>query len=107
MKGLLTLLGVMLGSWLLINLLGAVIIGALARFLLPGKDKVGWFTTILIGFLGGIVANLVAHLAGWVPWGKNTGILGSLLGAIGLLLLHRVWAMSRKSGSSSGAAPAK
>jgi uncharacterized membrane protein YeaQ/YmgE (transglycosylase-associated protein family) len=100
MKGAFAFLGVILSSWLLLNLLGALVIGALARFLLPGKDKVGWFTTIGVGFLGGIVANLVAHLAGWVPWGKNSGILGSLLGAMGLLLLHRVWAMNRKGPSS-------
>jgi uncharacterized membrane protein YeaQ/YmgE (transglycosylase-associated protein family) len=96
MKGAIAFLGVILSSWLLMNLLGALVIGAIARFLLPGKDKVGWFTTICVGFLGGIAANIVAHLAGWVPWGKNTGILGSLLGAMGLLLLHRIWAMNRK-----------
>jgi uncharacterized membrane protein YeaQ/YmgE (transglycosylase-associated protein family) len=104
MKALLALLGLMFGSWMLWNLLGALIVGAIARMLLPGKDKVGWFTTILVGFLGGMVANVVAHLAGWVPAGKNTGILGSLLGAMGLLLLHRLWAMSR-SGSATPAKP--
>jgi uncharacterized membrane protein YeaQ/YmgE (transglycosylase-associated protein family) len=96
MNSFFTLMGAMLGSWLVLNLLGALVIGALARYLLPGKDKVGWFTTIGVGFLGGIVANIVAHLAGWVPWGKNSGILGSLLGAMGLLLLHRLWTLAKK-----------
>lgn len=96
MNSFFTLMGAMLGSWLVLNLLGALVIGALARYLLPGKDKVGWFTTIGVGFLGGIVANIVAHLAGWVPWGKNSGILGSLLGAMGLLLLHRAWTLAKK-----------
>ena len=105
MKGPFELLGMMLGTWLLLNLAGAIVIGAAARYLLPGKDKVGWLTTIGVGFLGGIVANIVAHFAGWVPWGKNSGILGSLVGAMGLLLLHRVWAMTRK-GSPSPPSPA-
>ncbi len=97
MNTLLAAIGLMFGSWLFLNLAGAVIVGALARMLLPGKDKVGWLTTIGVGFLGGIVANLVAHVAGWVPWGENSGILGSQLGAMGLLLLHRVWATRRGS----------
>jgi uncharacterized membrane protein YeaQ/YmgE (transglycosylase-associated protein family) len=96
MDSLSKLMSAMLGSWLVLNLLGALAIGALARFLLPGKDKVGWLTTIGVGFLGGIAANFVAHLAGWVPPGKNSGLLGSLLGAMALLLLHRVWVMARK-----------
>lgn len=104
MKGLLALLGLMLSTWMLWNLLGALIVGAVARFLLPGRDQVGWFTTLLVGFLGGIVANIVAHLLGLVPWGKNTGILGSVIGAMGLLLLHRVWAL-RRGGTASGATP--
>ena len=106
MKGLLALLGLMFGTWMLWNLLGALIVGAIARMLLPGKDKVGWFTTILVGFLGGMVANVVAHLAGWVPWGKNAGILGSLIGAMGLLLLHRMWATSRSSSTNPPSPPA-
>jgi len=93
--GLAALFGGAILLWLLWNLLGAVIVGALARFLLPGKDRVGWFTTIAVGFLGGIVANIVGQVAGWVPWGKSVGLIGSLLGAIGLLLAHRVWVMKR------------
>ena len=36
----------LLGTWLIINLIGAMIVGALARAILPGKDKVGWPLTI-------------------------------------------------------------
>ncbi len=93
--GLLALAGGALLMWILMNLLGALIVGAIARFLLPGKDKVGWFTTIVVGFLGGIVADIVGHLAGWVPAGKRVGLLGSIIGAIVLLAAHRLWAMSR------------
>ncbi len=103
--GLLALAGGALMLWVLMNLLGALIVGAIARFLLPGKDKVGWFTTIVVGFLGGIVADIVAHVAGWVPAGRRVGLLGSIVGAIALLAVHRVWSMSRggrKGGSGNG-----
>ena len=102
--GLAALAGGAIALWLLSNLLGALIVGAIARFLLPGKDKVGWFTTIAIGFLGGVVANIVGKLMHWVPPGKNVGLLGSILGALALLILHRVWSMA-KGGKKSGGSP--
>lgn len=93
--GLAGLFGTAILLWFLWNLLGAVIVGALARYLLPGKDKVGWFTTIAIGFLGGLLANIVGHLVGWIPWGRNAGPIGAILGAMVLLLAHRVWLMRK------------
>jgi uncharacterized membrane protein YeaQ/YmgE (transglycosylase-associated protein family) len=94
--GLAALFGTAILLWFFWNLLGAVIVGALARYLLPGKDKVGWLTTIAIGFLGGILANIVGHLVGLIPWGRNAGFIGSVLGAMALLLAHRVWVMTKK-----------
>lgn len=104
MNTLLAAIGLMFGWWLLMNLAGALVVGAFARLLLPGKDKVGWPTTIGVGFLGGMVANVVAHVAGWVPWGQNTGIVGSLVGAMALLLAHRIWRGSRPANAAPPAA---
>lgn len=93
--GLAALLGAGLLMWFFMNLLGALLVGAIARFVIPGKEKVGWFTTIAVGFLGGLVANVVGKLAGWVPAGKNVGLLGSILGAIVLLLAYRLWSAAK------------
>lgn len=98
--GLVALLGAGLLMWFVMNLLGALLVGAIARFVIPGREKVGWFTTIAVGFLGGIVANIVGKLAGWVPPGKNVGLLGSIVGAIVLLLAHRAWTAA-KAGKSA------
>jgi uncharacterized membrane protein YeaQ/YmgE (transglycosylase-associated protein family) len=92
-------------TWLIINLIGALIVGAIARALLPGKDKVGWFTTILIGFLGGILGRIVAFLVGWHHLGWLRGFAVSVVGAIVLLAAHRVWT-SIKSKRPSAAAGA-
>ena len=91
MKALLAALAALAGGWLLLNLLGALLVGAIARAVLPGKDKVGWFTTIAIGFLGGILGKVVAYLTGWHKLGWVRGFCVSVLGAIVLLIAHRIW----------------
>ena len=87
----------LIGLWFLINLIGATIVGALARRLLPGKDQVGWFMTILIGFLGGMIGKAVAWFCGYRQLGWFGGFVVSVLGAIGLLVLHRIWSAVKKN----------
>ena len=95
MKALLALLGTAVFGWLLINLIGALLVGAIARAILPGRDRVGWFTTIAVGFLGGIVGKVAAFAIGWRHLGIVKGFAVSVLGAIVLLVAHRIWAASR------------
>lgn len=95
MKSLLAALAVFAGGWLLINLIGALLVGAIARAALPGKDKVGWFTTVLIGFLGGILGKIVAYLVGWHRLGWIRGFVVSVVGAVVLLIAHRIWRSSK------------
>jgi len=91
MKGLLGTLGAVVIGWFIINLIGALLVGALARRILPGKDSIGWFQTIAVGFLGGILGKVLAFVAGY----HHLGIIGqfavSVCGAIVLLVAHRVW----------------
>lgn len=67
-----------------------LIAGAIARFLVPGPDPMGWAGTIILGivgsFVGGFLANLL--LGGQVAI-SPTGIIGSIIGAIVVLLLWR------------------
>jgi uncharacterized membrane protein YeaQ/YmgE (transglycosylase-associated protein family) len=66
-----------------------LIVGALARFLLPGRQSMGLFSTALVGvvgsFLGGTVGTLLA--GGNLERPVATGWIGSVLGTIALLLL--------------------
>jgi uncharacterized membrane protein YeaQ/YmgE (transglycosylase-associated protein family) len=87
------------GGWLLINVIGALLVGALAREILPGKDKVSWLQTIVIGFLGGIVGKVVAFMIGWRHLGIIGGFSVSVLGAFVLLLAHRLWRASKSAGT--------
>lgn len=75
-------------SWILMGL----IVGVLAKFIMPGKDPGGFIVTILIGIAGAFVGG---YLGSFLGLGAFTGFnLGSLLlavgGAIILLILYRV-----------------
>jgi uncharacterized membrane protein YeaQ/YmgE (transglycosylase-associated protein family) len=74
-------------SWLVLGL----VVGALARLLLPGRDSMGCLGTILLGVLGSFVGGAVASLIDTGELAlRASGFLGSLLGAIGVLLLRRL-----------------
>ena len=101
MKSLLALFAAFAGVWFLFNLLGALITGAIARALLPGRDRVGWFTTIGVGFVGGMAGKILAWIIGWRHLNWLTGFGVSIVGAMILLIVHRMMT----AGKSSGTAP--
>ena len=74
-------------SWLLFGL----VIGAIAKWLMPGKDPGGFFVTILIGIAGAMVGGFVGALLGFGGVsGFNLGsIVLAVLGALLLLWLYR------------------
>lgn len=90
MKALLALFATVIGGWIIVNLIGALIVGAIARAILPGKDRVSWAMTILIGFVGGIVGKLFFAIMRWYS-GFPMGFVASVLGAFALLIAHRAW----------------
>ncbi len=77
---------------LIVWILFGAIVGIVARFLVPGADPMGWIGTILLGivgsFAGGFMAQLLFHGAVAFP-PPTTGWIGSIIGAIVVLLLWR------------------
>jgi uncharacterized membrane protein YeaQ/YmgE (transglycosylase-associated protein family) len=71
-------------------IVAGLVVGALARLLLPGPDPVGCLGTILIGiggsFVGGLLASLIFE--GDLQL-RPAGLIGSVIGAMLLLLLRR------------------
>ena len=67
-----------------------LIVGALAKLIMPGKDPGGVFVTMLLGIGGALVAGVVGRLLGLYTPGQRTGFIMSTLGAIMLLALYRV-----------------
>ena len=66
------------------------IVGALAKFVMPGKDPGGFIVTTLLGIAGALVAKYVGQAIGWYQEGQRAGFIASLLGAIILLLIYRM-----------------
>jgi uncharacterized membrane protein YeaQ/YmgE (transglycosylase-associated protein family) len=67
-----------------------LVVGAVAKLLMPGKDPGGWIVTMLLGLAGSFVAGYLGRLAGWYHEGQSAGFIMSVLGAILLLFLYRV-----------------
>jgi uncharacterized membrane protein YeaQ/YmgE (transglycosylase-associated protein family) len=87
MSAILAVLGTVVGAWIIINLIGALIVGTIAKAILPGKENVSWFMTIVIGFLGGIVGKIIFGLLGWST-GIFMGFIASICGAFILLIIY-------------------
>jgi uncharacterized membrane protein YeaQ/YmgE (transglycosylase-associated protein family) len=78
------------------TLIVGLIVGALARFVMPGEQKMGWIMTILLGIGGSFVAELIGRTLGWYKGGDAAGWIMSVLGAV--LLLFVVQKLRANSG---------
>ena len=68
-----------------------LVVGALAKLFMPGKDPGGIIVTSLLGIGGSFVAGAIGRSLGWYRAGINgPGIIASILGAMLLLFLYRV-----------------
>lgn len=72
---------------LLLCLIGLVI-GAVAKLLMPGKDPGGWFVTILLGIAGSWIGGFAMKLLGIVSVAAE--LVAAVLGAMLLLAVHRL-----------------
>jgi len=67
-----------------------LIIGIVAKFLMPGKDPGGIIITMLLGIAGSFLAHYIGSAAGWYREGEPAGFIASVVGAIVLLLIYRM-----------------
>lgn len=68
-----------------------LIVGALAKLFMPGKDPGGFIVTMLIGIAGSFIAGFLGRAAGWYTEANaGPGIIASIIGAMFLLLLYRL-----------------
>ena len=64
-----------------------LIVGALARFVLPGEQKMGWILTCLLGIGGSVLAGFAGRALGWYVDGEPSGWFASVIGALALLFI--------------------
>ena len=65
-----------------------LLVGFIAKILKPGKDPGGFIITILIGIAGSFIATFLGRTMGWYAGNQTAGIIGSVVGAIILLILY-------------------
>lgn len=67
-----------------------LLIGVVAKFLMPGKDPAGCIITIILGILGATVATYIGQALGWYIVGEPAGFIASVFGAMLLLFVYRL-----------------
>jgi uncharacterized membrane protein YeaQ/YmgE (transglycosylase-associated protein family) len=83
-----------------VGILGTIIVGlivgAVAKLLMPGKDPGGFIVTILLGIAGALVATYLGQALNLYAAGEPAGFIGGVIGAMILLLLYRLIAKRRE-----------
>jgi uncharacterized membrane protein YeaQ/YmgE (transglycosylase-associated protein family) len=79
-------------GWMLFG----VIVGAVAKLLMPGRDPGGFIVTMLIGIVGSLIGGFVGRALGFYgPENTGAGFFMSIIGAILLLWLYRLLVVRR------------
>jgi uncharacterized membrane protein YeaQ/YmgE (transglycosylase-associated protein family) len=75
--------------WVLGWMLFGLIVGIIAKLVMPGRDPGGIFVTMLIGIVGAVLGGFVGRAVGWYQPGEPAGFFMATLGAILLLFIYR------------------
>ena len=77
------------------TLLIGLLVGIVAKALMPGRDPGGFIITALIGIAGAFMAHFIGRQMGWYSDAQPAGFIASVVGAIILLALYRMVAGRR------------
>jgi uncharacterized membrane protein YeaQ/YmgE (transglycosylase-associated protein family) len=75
--------------WILGWMVFGLVIGALAKLLMPGRDPGGMVVTMLLGVAGALLGGFVGRMIGWYGPDDPAGFLMALLGSVLLLVIYR------------------
>ena len=64
------------------------VIGLIAKLVHPGKENMGFITTILLGIAGSFLAGIIGEAIGWYKAGEGAGFIASVIVAIILLVVY-------------------
>ena len=67
-----------------------LVVGVIAKLVMPGKDPGGIVVTILLGVAGAFVGSFIGRALGWYAAGDGAGFIMSTLGAVLLLAVYRM-----------------
>jgi uncharacterized membrane protein YeaQ/YmgE (transglycosylase-associated protein family) len=72
-------------GWILFGL----IVGVVAKLLMPGRDPGGMIVTILLGIVGALIGGVLGRLLGWYGESDPVGFIMAVIGAILVLFAYR------------------
>jgi uncharacterized membrane protein YeaQ/YmgE (transglycosylase-associated protein family) len=67
-----------------------LVVGVVAKLVMPGRDPGGLVLTALLGISGSLLAAYFGQAVGWYRFGQPAGFVGSVIGALMLLVLYRL-----------------
>jgi uncharacterized membrane protein YeaQ/YmgE (transglycosylase-associated protein family) len=73
-------------GWIIFGL----IVGLVAKLLMPGRDPGGFIVTIILGIVGGVVGGFIGRAVGWYGPNDPVGFVMAVIGAIILLVIYRL-----------------
>jgi uncharacterized membrane protein YeaQ/YmgE (transglycosylase-associated protein family) len=71
-------------------ILTGLVVGLIAKLIMPGRDPGGCLITIFLGIIGAFVANYLGRMLGFYREGETAGFFASIMGAVFLLILYRI-----------------
>jgi uncharacterized membrane protein YeaQ/YmgE (transglycosylase-associated protein family) len=80
-------------GWIIFGL----IVGVIAKLLMPGHDPGGMIVTILLGIAGSLLGGWIGRVLGMYPAGHPAGFIMSILGAVVILAIYRVVIRARRA----------
>ena len=72
-------------GWILFGL----IVGVVAKLIMPGRDPGGMILTILLGIVGALIGGFIGRMLGWYGEGDPVGFIMAVIGAIVVLFGYR------------------
>ena len=78
-------------AWILFGL----VVGVIAKFIMPGRDPGGIIVTILLGIVGAVLGGYIGQALHLYQPGEPAGFVGATLGAILVLFIYRMATRNR------------
>lgn len=80
---------------LILFLIFGLVVGAVARFLVPGRERGGWIVSTVLGIAGSFAGAFLGRALGFYREGEPAGFLMSVVGAVILVVLYHAVARRR------------
>ncbi len=81
---------------IIVTIIIGLLVGIVAKLLMPGRDPGGFIITALLGIVGAIVATYLGRALGLYGPNESAGFIGAVIGAVVLLAIYRLLAGRRR-----------